>query len=122
MVKPDIVTGFRGEKIAIYVLNRKQYMHDTGLPDGRTAHFIGLNSEGQNVRNVVLPLESVVDYDLAAFKLALKPGFSLADTLYPKVNTSATRKMGQFATLLAQKSQQQIASGATDHHFDQFAQ
>lgn len=47
-------------------------MKDTMSADGRAAHFIKLNSRFGAVSNVVIPLDSVVTYDLKNFQLKLR--------------------------------------------------
>jgi len=49
--------------------------------DGRTAHFMKLNSRFGAVNNVVVPLDSVVTYDLKNFQLRLKDTFNLASLI-----------------------------------------
>ena len=39
-------------------------MKDTLIADGKTAHFIKLNNQAGEVKNVVVPLDRVVNYDL----------------------------------------------------------
>jgi len=56
--------------------------------DGRTAHFIKLNSRFGAVNNVVVPLDSVVSYDLKKFQLKLKSSFNLASLLGTQTNQS----------------------------------
>ena len=81
VVKPDILTGVDGKKTALYVLNQSEFMKDTMTADGRTAHFMKLNSRFGAVNNVVVPLDSVVTYDLKNFQLRLKDTFNLASLI-----------------------------------------
>lgn len=36
------MTGYKGDNLAIYILNHRQFMHDTQTADGRTNHFMSL--------------------------------------------------------------------------------
>lgn len=60
-IAPDIMTGYKGESLAIYVLNNRQSMHDTKTADGRMNHFMSINP---NVKPIGVALESIIDYDL----------------------------------------------------------
>jgi hypothetical protein len=55
------MTGYKGDQLAIYVLNNRQSMHDTKTADGRTNHFMSLNPR---VKPVAIAMDSVIDYDL----------------------------------------------------------
>lgn len=73
-IKPDIVTGVEGEKVALYVLNNREIMSDTREADGRTAHLLSLSKE---VQPIAIALDSIVDYDLNTFKLNVRDDFSI---------------------------------------------
>ena len=77
-LKPDIVTGIEGQKVALYILNNREIMSDSKHADGRTSHMIRLK---KNVKPVGVALDSIVDYDLNTFKLRIKDDFSLDSIL-----------------------------------------
>jgi hypothetical protein len=56
-------------------------MKDTMTADGRTAHFMKLNSRFGAVNNVVVPLDSVVTFDLKNSQLRPKDTFNLASLI-----------------------------------------
>lgn len=51
--------------------------------DGRTAHFMRINStsglSGNKSQPVAIPLDSVVDYDLHNFSMKLRDDFNLLE-------------------------------------------
>jgi hypothetical protein len=61
-VRPDILTGHKSEQLAVYVLSNREIMHDTQNVEGRLAHMMSLTKN--KVRNVPVPMEKIVDYDL----------------------------------------------------------
>ena len=77
-LKPDIVTGIEGQKVALYILNNREIMSDSKHADGRTSHMIRLT---KNVKPVGVALDSIVDYDLNTFQLRIKDDFSLDSIL-----------------------------------------
>lgn len=73
-MSPDILTGVEGEKVAVYLLNNREIMHDSHKADGRLSHLLNMN---HGVKSVAVAIDSIVDYDLQSFKLKLKDSFSL---------------------------------------------
>jgi hypothetical protein len=73
-------------------------MTDTMSADGRVAHFIKLNSRFGAVKTVVVPLDSVITYDLKNFQLKLRENFNLA-SIIGEANKEATPvvKFSKFA-------------------------
>jgi len=61
-IKPDVLTGYKGEQLAIFVLNNRDTMHDTFNADGHVRHMMSLTKT--NVRPVPIALDRIVDYDL----------------------------------------------------------
>jgi len=77
-------------------------MRDTMTADGRIAHFIKLNSRFGAVNNVVVPLDSVVSYDLKKFQLKLKDSFNFASLIGTSTNQSnPVVRLSKFAQNLA---------------------
>jgi hypothetical protein len=77
-IKPDIMTGYKGDNLAIYILNHRQFMHDTNTADGRTNHFMSLTP---SVKPVAIAMDSIIEYDLQKFKLKLRENFDLNELL-----------------------------------------
>lgn len=81
--RSDLLTGFEGRKIALFLLNSRTGMRDTVMPHGETqvqikvienAHKSGskddvLGDKTPKVYGVGLPMRNIIDYDLAKNKL-----------------------------------------------------
>jgi hypothetical protein len=124
---PDLVTGVNGKKVAIYVLNSNEFMHDTMQADGRTAHFMRLNSTGKHTsqtQNVGIPLDSVVDYDLNNFQLKLRDDFNLMQTIgeskLVKAQNPAIKNFASFSRKLAETNAEAVHTGLTDSNMESF--
>jgi hypothetical protein len=124
---PDLVTGVNGKKVAIYVLNQNEFMHDTMQADGRTAHFMRLNSTGRHTSratNVGLPLDSVVDYDLNNFQLKLREDFNLMEKIgessLVKAQNPAIKNFASFSRKLAETNADAVHTGLTDSNMESF--
>ena len=126
-MRPDLVTGFNGQKVQIYVLNQNEFMHDTMQADGRTAHFMRLNSTGANEshsKNVGIPLDSIVDYDLNNFRLTLREDFDLIETIgdneLTEAQKPAIRRFAGFSRKLAETNADAVHTGLTDSNMENF--
>lgn len=119
IVKPDILTGLNGEKVGIHVLNDRESMRDSHDPDGRTAHFLRLNSE---VTPVTVAIAQIVDYDLQSFKLKMKNSFSLTSLIPGKQNNEAYTAFARFASQLTRNMDQSQISGNCDLFLEQLAE
>ncbi len=60
-MSPDILTGVEGEKVAVYLLNNREIMHDSHKADGKLAHLLSMS---HGVKSVAVAIDSIVDYDL----------------------------------------------------------
>ena len=87
---PDVLMGYEGQKVGIFVLNNDCVMRDTNEPCGFTkgkmrlvesAHRLA-NKQGTGaIKNICLPVRRVVDADLQQYKLSLRDDFNLANFL-----------------------------------------
>ncbi len=87
---PDVLMGYHGQKVGIFVLNNDTVMRDTDAPCGLTAARMKLveqahvlnDKKGTSVlQSVALPVRSVVDADLTSHKLELRKDFSIQSFL-----------------------------------------
>ena len=102
-------------------------MHDTMQADGRTAHFMRLNSTGKHTsqtQNVGIPLDSVVDYDLNNFQLKLRDDFNLMQTIgeskLVKAQNPAIKNFASFSRKLAETNAEAVHTGLTDSNMESF--
>ena len=109
------MTGWKGDQLAIYVLNNRQSMHDTKTADGKTNHFMSLTPK---VKPVAVAMESIIDYDLQQFKLKMRDDFNLVSLLgQPEgviVSQSPYRKFAAFAGAVTRNLDDYEASGNFD--------
>ena len=83
---PDIVFGYKGKKVAIFLNNADHIeSNKVGLPkNGREAfQFRAMEAAIPNFKCVSLPIESIIDYDLTNLKTKMRPfkGNSITDIL-----------------------------------------
>lgn len=93
-IKPDIMTGYKGEQLGIYVLNNRQHMHDTRTADGATAHMLALSN---GVKPVCVAVDSVVQYDLQNFQMKMRDDFDLNSLLGRDSNEAHPKAYTDFA-------------------------
>jgi hypothetical protein len=84
-----MVVGYHGQKVGLFLLNDNNVMRDTGRPDGRTANQLALIEQAHsqskkiagsaNIKSVGLPINQIVNYDLANYKLSLCSDFNLSE-------------------------------------------
>ena len=84
--RPDLLMGYEGQKVGIFVLNDDKVMRDTHKPCGFTAgrmrlvesaHKLANKSSTGAIKSVALPVRSVVEADLANYKLNLRKEFNI---------------------------------------------
>ena len=85
--EPDLVIGYNGQKLGIFVLNDIDVMRDSQSPDGESIKKMKLieqfhrQGQGAPIKTVALPISKVVDYDLKNYKLSLNNDFNLMEFL-----------------------------------------
>lgn len=66
-LKPDVIMGYKGNKVLLNVITSLQTMRDVQKADGgvlfRQKIVRGLN-EGDNVQTVSVPITAVINYDI----------------------------------------------------------
>ena len=84
---PDLLLGYEGQKVGIFVLNNDSVMRDTNEPCGFTkgkmllvesAHKLADKMGMSQIKNICLPVRRVVDADLKEHKLELREDFDLS--------------------------------------------
>ena len=88
--RPDVLMGYEGQKVGIFVLNDNRMMRDTYGPDGfakgemlliESAHDLANKQGTAKVKNISLPVKRMVDADLKEHKLKLRDDFNLSNFL-----------------------------------------
>lgn len=118
-LKPDIITGHKGEQLAIFVLHSRDIMTDSMRVDGRNWHMMQLTKN--KMRPVPVAIEKIVDFDLQNFKLKMKPEFKLDELLgvdfYGEKDSQL--QMIQFCHKLTNNVDVDRISGNLDFFIDQ---
>lgn len=121
---PDVLMGYEGQKVGIFVLNNDQIMRDTLEVDGFTqakmalvesAHRLNQKVGTSQIKSLALPVRRVVDADLQNHKLSLRSDFSLDKFLeesglanHIKDNRIDTRLLSKFATSIFEKTEENL--------------
>ena len=88
--KPDVLLGYEGQKVGIFVCNDDKVMRDTNGPDGfikgqmlliESAHKLASKQGTAAVKGIALPVQRVVDADLVEHKLSLRADFNISNFL-----------------------------------------
>lgn len=88
--RPDVVFGYQGRKIGLFVQNDDCVMRDTHQPDGFTAAKMRLVEKAHRengpagtaaIKSISLPVSSVVSANLKEHRLELRSDFKLNDFL-----------------------------------------
>lgn len=103
-------------------------MHDSNVADGRTAHFMRINSQsslsGNTAQPVAIPLDSVVDYDLHNFSMKLRDDFDLlawiGDNEIYKIQKPALVAFADFAKKVTMTNADAVQAGVTDSLVETF--
>ena len=97
---PDVLMGYYGQKVGIFVLNNDRVMRDTDVPCGLTAARMKLIEQAHELhdkkgtsalKSVSLPVRSVVDADLTSHKLQLREDFSISSFIEKSGLTAKTK-------------------------------
>ena len=84
--EPDVLMGYEGQKVGIFVLNNDCVMRDTDGPCGFTkgkmrliesAHRLADKQGTSAIKNIALAVSRVVEADLQQHKLELRDDFNL---------------------------------------------
>lgn len=94
-LKPDLLLSFGGAKTGVYIANENQVMRDTQTMDGWTEHKMSLAAAHNGMKTVGIPLTSMVDYDLANYKLALRKDFKLSTLVDLGTNNTGLGDLAQ---------------------------
>ena len=80
--KPDIIMGYKGQKVGVFVVTETSATLDTQKPDG-TQLFRQriLAKANQGLQVSALPVTAVVDYDIEGLKVDIKQGFNFGQFL-----------------------------------------
>ena len=87
---PDLLMGYEGQKVGIFVLNDDSVMRDTLKPCGFTqgkmllveqAHKLAEKTGTSILKSIALPVRRVVDSDLQTPKLNLRQDFNISSFL-----------------------------------------
>ena len=87
---PDLLMGYEGQKVGIFVLNDDSVMRDTLKPCGYTqakmslveqAHKLAEKKGTSVLKSIALPVRRVVDSDLQTQKLNLRKDFNISSFL-----------------------------------------
>lgn len=79
--KPDIVMGYKGQKVGVFVLSETDSTLDTNRPDGAHRFRMRLLEKAQQqgsapIKAAGLAVSSIVNYDIEKFKLQLNKDFN----------------------------------------------
>ena len=115
---PDLVMGYHGQKVGLFLLNDNNVMRDTRNPDGKTVHQMALVEQSHSaspeqktpqIKTIGLAMNQIVDYDLAKYKLSLRNDFNLSEFMSRMTESSNLRQLdfdalSQFSSSLAQET------------------
>jgi len=104
---PDVLMGYQGKKVGLFVLNEDEVMRDsqnpTGFQQGRmrlveSAHYLADKAGSSALKSVSLPVTSVVDADIKNMKLSLRKDFKIGKFLDESVFESGSPSQTSFNT------------------------
>jgi hypothetical protein len=74
--KPDIIMGYKGQKVGVFVLPETSVTRDTYQANGAQLFRQRLLQHANStIKVAALPITQVVDYDIAGLKVDLKQDF-----------------------------------------------
>jgi len=81
--RPDIIMGYKGQKVGVFVLPETNTMRDTNQADGAYRFRMRVLEQAQDgrIKLASLGVQDVVTYDLAAPKMDLNHDFNLQQVL-----------------------------------------
>ena len=104
---PDVLMGYQGKKVGLFVLNQDEVMRDSQKPTGfqqgkmrlvESAHRLADKTGASALRSVGLPVTSVVDADIKNMRLSLREDFKIGQFLDESVLGTGTHKPTSFNT------------------------
>ena len=89
--KPDIIVGFNGKKVLMNVLPASQTMKDTMRANGQVLfrQKIMKQLSKKEVETVSIPINAVVDYDIANRKLEMREHFDFIQELQNQISSES---------------------------------
>ena len=132
---PDVLMGYEGQKVGIFVLNNDQVMRDSLQPDGfsqakmrlvESAHSLNKKNGTSRIKNVALPVRRVVDADLQNHKLSLRADFNIDTFLeetgladHIKESRIDTHLLSKFGSSIFEKAEDRL-NGSPSGAFEEF--
>lgn len=86
--KPDIMLGFKGHKVGVFVLPETSTTRDTHQADGASRFRMRLLEKTSGAKLSALAVDDVVQYDIEGLKMELNPSFSFSALLEQQVPAS----------------------------------
>ena len=76
--KPDVVMGYKGNKIGLFVLNEGMAMRDSFLPNGVARFRMRILERAQKnqIKTAAVAVPKVVHYDIEGLKVQLNESFN----------------------------------------------
>lgn len=99
--KPDIIMGYQGQKVGVFVLPETSVTRDSQQADGAQAFRQRLLQHANpSIKVAALPVTAVVDYDIAGLKIDLKQNFKFNSLIEGQIGAPRNNS-ADFSTLSA---------------------
>jgi len=93
--RPDVVMGYKGNKVALNIIPSTQTMWDSKYPDGAVMFkqkiLKGLCGKNKPIETVAIPITSVINYDIKNLKMSMNEDYNFMRHLNSQLSDVARR-------------------------------
>lgn len=102
--KPDIVMGYKGHKVGVFVLPETQTTRDSNQANGAYRFRMRVLEQAHDgkLKTAVIAVPDVVNYDIEQLKLDLNTQFNLTQTLDAQLRLTGRSSQGPDFTLFSE--------------------
>lgn len=82
--KPDLMIGFKGQKVLMNVIKSSETMRDVKKPDGKVKFMQRINkllNSGTEVKTVAVPITAVVNYDIENLHINMNEDYNFLEDI-----------------------------------------
>ena len=91
--KPDIIMGFKGAKVGVFVVPETSAALDTYRADGAHAFRMRLLEKSAGIKMAAIAVNEVVSYDIERFHISPNSNFDFLQSLESQVHIPSTGTM-----------------------------
>ncbi|CDW84758.1 UNKNOWN [Stylonychia lemnae] len=99
--KPDLIMGYKNQKVGLFVLPETYATKDTYQPTGEQRFRMRLLEKAQKgeIQTAAVAIGQVINFDIEKYQLAINRSFNFKQVLDQQVKVSADQQLSDFSQL-----------------------